>query len=279
MREPLHRLIDRLARRIAYEVRKDIPAHQQYLAIAWLRDRYKHDEGLSAAELRVFSENGEDGVLAEIFSRIGIEKRFFVEFGVGNGIECNTRFLAEVLGWSGVYFESDRGPFEALAQRLSNRPDIAVAQQVVTPANINDLFAAAAVPTEFDLLSIDVDGQDYWIWEALEEHSPRVVILEYNSSLAAEERLVERRGSHVWDETDYFGASLGAIRELGEKKGYRLVHCELAGVNAFFVREDLAAPFLASPLPRGPNFQLHGRRHPPGSGKYEIPDSPGTPRR
>ena len=86
MRDPLRRLVDRLARRIAYEVRNDRRRYgetrEQYLAIASLRERY-HDDGLSAAELRVFSQNGEDGVLAEIFSRIGVEARFFVEFGVG----------------------------------------------------------------------------------------------------------------------------------------------------------------------------------------------------
>ena len=269
VRDPVRRFIDRIARRIAYEVKKSSPprleAREQYLAVALLRDRYKDDDGLSAAELCVFSQNGEDGVLAEIFSRIGVEKRFFVEFGVEDGVECNTRFLAEVLGWSGVYFECDPDGFEALAQRLSNRPDLSVAQRMMTPANINEEFAAAGVPGEFDLLSVDVDGQDYWIWEALEGYSPRVVVIEYNSGLAAEESRVEPKTSRAWDETDYFGASLGAIRALGEGKGYRLVHCELAGVNAFFVREDLAAPFTVPPLPRGPNFNLVGSRHTSGT--------------
>ena len=167
------------------------------MAVALLRDRYKNDHGLSTAELRVFSQNGEDGVLAEIFARIGTEQRFFVEFGVGTGVECNTRFLAEVLGWSGVYFEVDSNRFESLALRLGNRPDVVVAQRMVTPANINEEFAAAAVPPEFDLLSIDVDGQDYWIWEALRGYSPRVVVVEYNSGLAAEESRVEPKSSRV----------------------------------------------------------------------------------
>ena len=275
MRDPLRRLVDRLARRIAYEVRNDRRRYgetrEQYLAIASLRERY-HDDGLSAAELRVFSQNGEDGVLAEIFSRIGVEARFFVEFGVESGVECNTRFLAEVLGWSGVYFECDPRGFDTLSRRLDNRPDITIAQRMVTPANINDEFAAADVPAEFDLLSIDVDGQDYWIWEALDGYAPRVVVIEYNSSLAADERLVEPKNiSSTRDFSDFFGASLGAIRALGETKGYRLVHCELSGVNAFFVREDLAAAFVVPPVPRGPNFYLLGRGHPSGSGEYVVP--------
>ena len=254
MRDPLRRLVDRLARRIAYEVRNDRRRYgetrEQYLAIASLRERY-NDDGLSAAELRVFSQNGEDGVLAEIFSRIGVEARFFVEFGVGSGVECNTRFLAEVLGWSGVYFECDPRGFDALSRRLDNRPDITIAQRLVTPANVNDEFAAADVPVEFDLLSIDVDGQDYWIWEALDGYSPRVVVIEYNSSLAADERLVEPKNvSSAW--TSATSSERPWVRcARGEAKGYQLVHCELSGVNVFFVREDLAAGFVVPPVPRG----------------------------
>jgi hypothetical protein len=129
------------------------------------------------------------------------------------------------------------------------------------------------------VLVIDVDGQDYWIWEALEGYSPRVVVVEYNSGLAAPESRVEPRTSPAWDRSDHFGASLGALRALGEAKGYRLVHCELAGVNAFFVRDELARAFVEPPLPRGPNYGLRGHRHPPGSGSYVVPEPPENRRR
>src|SRR3974390_384214 len=110
MRDPVRRVADRVARRIAFEIRRTadplpLQTREQYLAIALMRDRRQHDGDLSASELRVFSQNGEDGVLGEIFARIGADHRFFVEFGVEDGVECNTRFLAEVLGWSGVYIE------------------------------------------------------------------------------------------------------------------------------------------------------------------------------
>jgi hypothetical protein len=279
MRDPVRRFVDRIARRVAYEVRNDSRRYgetrDQYLALSALRARYRDSgDGLAATELRVFSQNGEDGVLAEIFARIGAESRFFVEFGVESGVECNTRFLAEVMGWSGVYFECDAHSFDALSKRLENRPDITVAQRMLTPENVSAEFAAAGVPSDFDLLSIDVDGQDYWIWEAVEGFNPRVVVIEYNSSLAAEQRLVEPKAASGPKEfDDSFGASLGAVRALGERKGYRLVHCELAGVNAFFVRDDLAAPFTTPPVPRGPNYYLLGRGHPPGSGKLVVPDA------
>jgi hypothetical protein len=239
-------------------------SHEQYLAIDALRSRYTQArEQLSAAELRVFSQNGEDGILAELFSRIEVQNHFFVEFGVEDGVQCNTRFLAEVLGWSGVYIEVEPERFKRLEQRLANRPDITTIRSKVTAENINELFATASVPVDLDLLSIDIDGQDYWVWRALEGYRPKVVIIEYNSALPADHALVEALGRPGWTDTEFFGASLGAMCALAEQKGYCLVHCELAGVNAFFVRADLAGPFSGRLLYRGPNIDLLGRRHSP----------------
>lgn len=267
MRDPIHEGVDRLARRFAYEVRaqrQPESPRDQYEAIATLTDRYGYDT-LAAAELRVFSQNGEDGVIAEIFHRIGTTNRFFVEFGIDTGLECNTRFLADVLGWSGVYFEPDPRGFEMVNARLAPRDDLVVVNSAVTPTNADELFAAAAVPDEADLMSIDVDGQDYWIWEAMTS-SPRVVIIEFNAAL--EDRKVEPLGTpYSGPGPDYVGASIGAMRELGEAKGYQLVHVEMAGVNAFFVRDDLAEPFPPA-LERGANYFLQGKRHTPEAGTY-----------
>ena len=275
MRGPLRRLGDVVSRRIAHEVNKDPrrapePAidlsppdtYWKYGQIAMLAARYGYTaESLSAAELRVFSQNGEDGVLAEILSRIGVEHRYFLEFGVGDGTQCNTRFLADVLGWSGVYFECNPPEFERLRRRLESRDDITTLQKMVTPENVNELFSEAGVPTEFDVLSIDIDGQDYWVWQAIEGIEPRVVVIEYNSTIPAAERLVEPRG-YQWDKSNFVGASLGALEKLAADKGYRLVHTELAGVNAFFVRGDLADPFPRDAvIPRGSNFALTGWGH------------------
>jgi hypothetical protein len=280
MRGPVRRIGDSVARRIAFETnrwRLDEPAEEplepstreQYLAIAMLRDRIPDPNGgLSANELRVFSQNGEDGVLAEIFARIGVGPRYFVEFGVQDGVQCNTRFLAEVLGWSGLYIEADAEFFAGLYERLVNRPDLATVQAMVTPENVQQLFRDANVPEELDLLSIDVDGQDYWIWQAIDQYRPRVVVIEYNSGIRATEQLVEPRGRAAsWSALiDFYGASEGALRALGEHKGYALVHADLAGVNLFFVRKDLATTFTAPALSRGPNFELLGHRHRPYEG-------------
>jgi hypothetical protein len=139
---------------------------------------------------------------------------------------------------------------------------------MITPANVQQLFAAADVPPEPAVLSIDVDGSDYWIWEAIDNYRPRVVVIEYNSTLDPHRRLVQPAElKDGWDGTDYFGASLAAMRALGERKSYRLVHAELCGVNAFFVRQDLAEGRFpdvdAVPLRGAPNYFQYGQGHPP----------------
>jgi hypothetical protein len=122
------------------------------------------------------------------------------------------------------------------------------------------------VPEDLDVLSIDVDGSDYWIWEAIADYRPRVVVIEYNSVLDPQRKLVQPREHGSWDGTDYYGASLGAIRALGETKGYRLVHTELTGNNAFLVSAELAEGRFPDPedVPvRGrPNYFQSGYSHP-----------------
>jgi hypothetical protein len=246
-----------------------------YLAISELRRAHeaigeRPDDGreqgeLTAWELRAFSQNGEDGVLAEILARIGAPVRSFVEFGVESGREGNCVFLADVAGWSGVFMEADETHFAELERKYRTAERITTLKAMVTPGNVQELFERAGVPAEPALLSIDVDGADYWIWEALADYRPRVVVIEYNSALAPERRLVQPREHDGWDGTDYFGASFGAIRALGESKGYRLVHVELTALNAFLVREELAEGRFPPPdrvAVRGlPNYFQAGYRH------------------
>jgi hypothetical protein len=250
-----------------------------YVAMAELNKRHQalstepsedFDIGLLAPfELRVFSQNGEDGVLAEILRRIGVgAQSYFVEFGVESGREGNCVYLADVAGWRGLFMDGDERFFSGLQQKYRASELVHTTLAMVTPQNVQELFAAAGVPPEPDVLSIDVDGADYWIWDAIEDYRPRVVVVEYNSTLDPRRRLVQpadREGG--WDGTDFFGASLAAMRSLGERKGYRLAHAELSGVNAFFVRDDLAdgrMPDAEEVLLRGsPNYFQRGIRHPP----------------
>jgi len=214
-------------------------------------------------------------VIEEILRRIGIATRTCVEFGVETGIEGNCIFLADVLGWDALFLEGHPDRFRALAGKYRHRPAVQTVRAMVGPENIDALLADAGVPTELDVLSIDVDGADYWIWRAIERVRPRLVVIEYNSALDPARRLVQPLDAPgPWDGSDYFGSSLGALTSLAHTKGYRLVHTDLAGVNAFYVARELAEPFESEdrvPV-RAPNYFLGGLGHPPHEGGRTYAD-------
>ncbi len=245
-----------------------------YLALAEVALRHREgspsaDSGpLSAYEMCCFSQHGEDGVVAEILARIGAGSEFFVEFGVESGREGNCVFLADVMGWEGLFIEPEADFHAALERKYAARPAVRTHRAAVSPHNVQELFTRCGVPVEPTVLSIDVDGADYWIWERITDFRPRLTIIEYNASLPAGRRLVQPR-DHVggWQGTDFFGASLDALAELGRRLGYRLVHTDLSAANAFFVRSDLAAGLFPAerdtPRRTEPNYFLRGHRHPP----------------
>lgn len=231
-----------------------------YLAVGELARRYELSPlDLTAFELKAFSQNGEDGVIEEVLRRIGRGSSTFAEFGIGTGVEGNCVFLAQVLGWRGVFLEGDAASHARLARRYEHVPGVSVVNAYVRPETIDDLLPRSGVDREPAVLSIDVDGNDYYLWEALESVRPRLVVIEYNAALDPRASLVQPYSPGGPDGTAFFGASLGALEALGARKGYRLVHTELSGVNAFFVRQDLAGDgFLpVGEVPRRPaNYYL-----------------------
>jgi hypothetical protein len=211
-------------------------------------EKWRAVRDLRAFERRVYSQNGEDGIIQEIFWRIGVESKYFVEFGVETGAECNCARLVLEEGWKGLFIEANPSHFEKLAERYKSYHQIRCAREFITSANIEALLAQNGVPTNLDILSIDIDGNDYWVWTAIKNWSPRLVIVEYNPTIAPTEKWVmAERLDHRWDFTDYFGASLAALAELGRKKGYTLVATDSRGINAFFVRDDLVADRFLDP--------------------------------
>ena len=246
--------------------------HLIYLSISELRrrtlDRIVDDSpiNLTLSELRVFSQNGEDGVIAELVRCLPIKKRFFVEFGVQDGTECNTRFLSEFAAWDGLYLESDADDYKKLSDRWTGSTKVSVGNETVSPQNVAGIFEHYGVPDNFGLLSIDVDGQDYWIWQALPKRfQPAIVVIECNSSFPPGVPAVEECGLE-WTpvHSDTFGASIEALARLGADRGYELVHVECAGINAFFIRHDLLGDCRFDGIrSRYPNYDLRGRRHPP----------------
>lgn len=220
---------------------------------------------LAPYELRVSSQNGEDGVIAEMIRRAGIGEGFFVEFGAGDGAENNAALLADVFGWSGLYIEGGDALYEQLERKYRHHPRVKTLQSLVTQDNVEALFQANDVPSEPDLLSIDIDSDDYWVWQAIERFRPKLAVVEYNAALPPDRRLVRPPGAGAWDGTEYFGASLGALRHLAAEKGMCLVHCDLTGNSAYFVREDMPGdwPPADEVIPCAPNFYLRGMRHRP----------------
>jgi hypothetical protein len=219
---------------------------------------------------KVFSQNGEDGIIQEIFRRINTTNRFFVEFGVESGEQCNTRYLAECLGWSGVYFEPSDIDFPFLKERWKGNHSIKAFQTAINSSNFESELREANVPMNFDLLVIDIDGNDYWVWSALKVWKPRVVVIEYNAFIMPPRRWVmSENDSHRWNQTTYFGASFASLYSLGIQKGYELVGTDPMGVNMFFVRRDCMNEAFIDPSLHY-FFQRFGYMRPPtGFGPYE----------
>ena len=233
---------------------------------------------LSRYELRVFSQNGEDGVLVEILNRIGTEHRYFVEFGIQEGVEGNCVLLADVLGWSGLFLEADPGFFASVSRKYAGTP-VAVRREMVTADRIEEILASAGVPADLDVLSIDIDGNDVYVWEALTTHTPRVVVIEYNSGIRGEGPLAQPHDpDRVWEGGSDWGSSLAALEAVGRRKGYSLVHTDLSGVNAFFVRDDLLPSLGVDRAPRRTqNYGLTGITQAPSDPPGGWATLPGPP--
>ncbi len=189
-------------------------------------------EDLESSASRHYSQGGEDGVLLRLFEKLGVDHGFFVEFGAWDGVHLsNTANLRLNHGWTGLLMEG------------SDRADgILVQREHVDAENVESLFRRYGVPERFDLLSIDIDGNDYWVWKAIEAYAPRVVIVEYNVFFQpSTAKTMAYDAGHCWDR-DYFGlyhgASLAALEKLGRQKGYVLAYTEPYCPNAIFVRRD-----------------------------------------
>ena len=176
---------------------------------------------------------------------VPFERKLFVEFGVEDYSESNTRFLMVNKNWSGLVLDSSKSKIGRVKRsKVSWQHELNAMVSFITRENINDLLRRGGVSGDIGLLSVDIDGNDYWIWEAISEVLPRIVVVEYNSRLGSEKAITipysadfERAKAH--HSTIYFGASLRALVKLGDRKGYAFVGCNSAGVNAYFVRRDV----------------------------------------
>jgi hypothetical protein len=189
------------------------------------------------ADSRVFSQNGEDGVIERIFQIIEPTNHFAVEFGAADGIrDSNIRNLIVNKGWGALMIEGDDKEAEKLIENYADNPKVKGLSAFVYPGNVELLFEDNRVPLDLDLISIDIDSNDWYVWRALHDYRPKVVVIEYNPSFPPPiKAVVDFHPLNYWDQSDYYGASIQSLYELGKKKGYELVYCESQGTNLFFV--------------------------------------------
>lgn len=229
----------------------DIAADDYIARHLFQNPKYEDQKKLNRFEFQVFSQNGEDGILQEIFRRIGTTNKTFVEFGAGAGLENNTAHLI-IQGWKGYWFESDEAHIQSIREHFSapfRNGVLSVTKAFVTAENIEQLLLRCGVPKEFDLLSVDIDGNDYWVWKKISNFSPRAVIIEYNALFRPGTNWVMKYNpSHLWKKTSYFGASISSLEKLGHELGYSLVGCDFTGTNVFFVRNDLLRSAFHEPF-------------------------------
>jgi hypothetical protein len=222
------------------------------------KPRHADPKRLLRYGFKLYSQNDEDGIIQEVFRRIGTTARTFVEFGVETGAECNTAKLL-IEGWRGLWIEAKADNADAIRRRFApflQDGRLMLTQDLVTAENIDTLITTGGLAGEVDLVSIDIDYNDYWVWKAITAVRPRVVAIEYNASLRPPLSLTVPYDPHgSWDGSNFYGASLEALVRLGADKGYRIVGCSIAGVNAFFVRADLCGNRFLEPATAAEHYE------------------------
>ncbi len=209
---------------------------------------------LEDIEFKVFSQFGEDGILQYLIRSVGAHPDTFVEIGTGDYRESNTRFLVQNNNWRGLVIDGGEAHVKfVLGTGMSWRHDVEPVSAFVTRENINDLIRDNGFTGEVGVLSIDVDGNDYWLWEAVDAVNPAIVVMEYNALFGPDAAITVPYdpafvNSQAHYSQLYFGASLGAFVHLANERGYRFIGCSSNGANSFFVRDDVAGdlPSLTS---------------------------------
>ena len=195
---------------------------------------------IAGQRFRLRSQNEEDGIILALMKAGGLKTRKFVEIGSGS-TGGNAATLAADFGWSGLMVDASRKAIEQASVTFAFNPGVKAVRAMVTPQTIDRLIVEHGFAGEVDLFSIDVDSIDYWLLEGMTACSPRVLIMEYNALFGPARSVSLPNAPKPADAPKgYSGASLAAIEQLARRKGYRLVLCEEAGINAFFLRDDVA---------------------------------------
>ena len=248
----LTKLVERIAANQKQEAKWKVTFRRQLNALirrAYLADGdLAHPMAIGVHRFRLRSQHEEDGITLALLRAAGIHTRTFLEIGSGS-TGGNSGVLAYELGWSGLMLDANRKAIEEAARFFRFNPGVSAVKARVGTDTINDLLTRHGMNREIDFMSIDIDSFDYWLWQAVTSCNPRVVVMEYNALFGAERAVtVPNAPRPDVAPKGYGGASLAALEKLGRAKGYGLILCEDAGVNAFFLRDDVApdVPRLAA---------------------------------
>jgi hypothetical protein len=188
----------------------------------------------------VYSQAGEDGIIIKILEILPENDRWCVEFGAADGtFYSNTRNLIINEGYSAILIEADKGLFKKLQKNYLGNPNVITINQFVgwsDKDNLDQILSSTPIPEDFDLLSIDIDGNDYHVWKAIRKYKPKIVVIEFNPTIPPGIRFVQQPNPSTNQ-----GASLSSLVDLGKEKGYELV--AVTGSNAFFVKSEYFSLF------------------------------------
>ena len=195
------------------------------------------------SEAKVFSQFGEDGIIQYILNNVDITEKKFIEFGVENYEEANTRFLLEAYNWNGLIIDSSKKNTNFIKnQDYYWKYNLKVENKFINAENINSIISASGFKDKIGLLSIDIDGNDYWIWKSINCIEPELVIVEYNARFGPNKSVTidyDPEFNRYKNNKLVYGASLSALNKLGNEKGYSLICTNSNGNNAFFLKKNL----------------------------------------
>jgi hypothetical protein len=251
-------VVDRVASRIQAHLKANVavdprttPATKIGQLLLWHHYRTQIEAGhapkLCQTGFRCFSQFEEDGIILYIMAALGILEGVFLDIGSGDGVNSNCSNLALNFGWRGTFIDGSESSIAKGRAFYEGHPDtwaypLAFVCAMITRENVNQLLTEASVPREIDFMSIDIDGNDYWVWDAISVTSPKVVMTETQIVFGMRNIVVPYDKDHVYPgvHPHYFGASPVAMEKLARRKGYRLVGANRLGFNTIYVREGLA---------------------------------------
>lgn len=230
---------------------------------------------LQDVEFQVFSQWGDDGIIQFLIDKIDIRNKTFIEFGVENYKESNTRFLLINNNWSGLVIDGSLENVNYIKNdNISWAHDIHAYHSFITKENINDTiqqFLSEGYSSEIGILSIDIDGVDYWVWQEINVVNPVLVIVEYNSAFGLSPWTVPYQADfyrhNFKNPYQYWGASLAAFNHLAQDKGYTFIGCNSAGNNAYFLRNDKLVAAIPTPSLEEGYVEAKFREYSDGLGK------------